>query len=73
LEGFSYHDRTRQRELNRYERAYVETRCHSEMEALGYGGERVRPPVGFRAIRAARFPVLRIRYRWRRFQQRRRA
>jgi hypothetical protein len=72
LQGFSYHDRTGQRELSRYERAYVETKCRSEMDALGYGGERVRPPVGFRAMRALRFPVLRARYRWRRFQRRRR-
>jgi hypothetical protein len=73
LEGFSYHDRARQRELTRYELAYVESRCRSEMDALGYGGERVRPPVGFRAMRMLRFPVLRARYRWRRFQQRRRS
>jgi hypothetical protein len=71
LEGFSYHDRTQQRELSRYERAYVETTCRAEMETLGYTDDLAPAPVGFRTVRALRFPWLRVRHRWRRFQQRR--
>jgi Sulfotransferase family len=73
LEGFSFHDRKQQRELTRYELAYVEDRCAAEMETLGYRGTQPRPPFGFRATRAARYPMLRVRYRWRRYQRRRRA
>jgi hypothetical protein len=71
LEGFSFHDRKQERELTRYERAYVETVCATEMEALGYGRECVRPPVGFRAIRAVRFPLLRGRYWLHRYRRKR--
>jgi len=34
--AFSFHDRRERRPLTAYEQAYVVSRCHKEMEALGY-------------------------------------
>jgi Sulfotransferase family len=72
LEGFSFHDRKQQRELSRYELAYVENQCGAEMRALGYAADAVRPPVGFRVTRSVRIAALRARHYWRRFQKSRR-
>jgi len=72
IAGFSYHDRTRQRELTQYEIAYVESRCRDEMLALGYTVGSVRPPVAFRARRSVRFGGLRARHYWRRYTKSRR-
>lgn len=67
LEGFSFHDRTKQRELTQYETAYVESRCRAEMLALGYEVDSVRAPVAFRVRRSTRFAALRARHYWRRY------
>jgi hypothetical protein len=72
LDGFSFHDRTAQRELSRYERVYVETRCREQMRALGYDTDANVMPVGFRLERAARLAMLRARHYWRRYQKSRR-
>ncbi len=69
LEGFSFHDRQQQRELSRYELAYVDAKCGEELRALGYAGGAVRPPIGFQVTRSVRHVVLRGRYFWRRFQR----
>jgi hypothetical protein len=73
LEGFSFHDRTKQRELSRYELAYVEARCHDQLRGLGYDGATARPPIAFGLNRRLRFLALRARHYWRRYKKSRSA
>jgi len=50
-EGFSYHERARDRPLTAYEGAYVVDRCRNEMEALGYSTAIEPVPIRLRAER----------------------
>jgi Sulfotransferase family len=53
-EGFSYHDRRTYRTLTPYETAYIVSRCHDEMNALGYPTDIGKLPARLRIEQAAR-------------------